>query len=309
MGEINYFEVFDVTEETVSQTEPPSGNAPGYGGQDGSRDIPEAEHVAKEKGSVRLDESRGKPVKRGKRVQSDEENARFAARRRERERQEASSLRSPPKEPPVFPGEAQREATPDYAGTAPRDGVTVTGQNAFSQEARRLPQTPGGEAAQAQQQPESGGPAYEEQLQRLRRAEAEAKAERDYAVDRSIRQRIETEVMEIGRLDPSVRSFEDLRNSPDYSRLGELVRSGISLVDAYKLTHFDRLQSSAAESARQTALNAREGKAHLQHLGGTGGDTAPAVPGEVLQAYRAIMPDLSAREIERHYQQYLEQMT
>lgn len=336
-GEINYFKVFDVAEgETAglaaesadSAAEPAgsaSGNAPEHGGQGLSReDSTGSVTRAKKTGGAQTEEIRPGAGQRQKRLQTDEENARFAARRREREaaarRQGQVKAAGPAGGPDaggtdgnaVVPGEFANSAA-DPAGSAAETGP-VDGQADARESAS---ETLGGSVQQPAEMPEPNAtvPAneppgdnetpYGEQLKQLRLAEAAARAERDFAVDRSVRQRIENEVSEIGRLDPSVRSFEDLRNSPDYARLGELVRSGISLVDAYKLTHFDRLRESAAMGARQAALNAREGKAHLQQLGGTGGDTPPAVPGEVLRAYRAIMPDLGVREIEQHYNQYL----
>lgn len=192
-------------------------------------------------------------------------------------------------------------STPDGQGAlrerpAEPLSVSTTESESFPFEEKTAPETV---------VPESRAAASQEQLLQLRQAEAAMRAERDYAVDRSIRQRIKSEVSEIGRLDPTVRSWEDIRNSSDYGRLGEMVKGGISLVDAYKLVHFDRLTQNAAAGARQAALNARSGKAHLQRLNGTGGETSGAVPGEVLRAYRAIMPELSTREIEQHYNQYL----
>lgn len=198
-------------------------------------------------------------------------------------------------------GTGKRGGTSDGQGAlrerpAEPSSVSTTESESFSFEEKTVP---------AAVVPESRAAASQEQLLQLRQAEAAMRAERDYAVDRSIRQRIESEVSEIGRLDPTVRSWEDIRNSSDYGRLGELVKGGISLVDAYKLVHFDRLTQNAAAGARQAALNARSGKAHLQRLNGTGGETSGAVPGEVLRAYRAIMPELSTHEIEQHYNQYL----
>lgn len=366
-GEINYYQVFDVAREA-----PPAEGAPDRAGDEASREVSAVEsegftaksadfaaksadfaaRANKKGGRLEGEKAAGESGKGG-RVQSDEENAHFAARRRERERRNSlASMARAPKEPgaavlPAGAGQAEkggalrrdskradtrpgRETPPGQAPGAPQGFVAEAGEK-FSggpavppiipaaSETHETPGRPGPEQPEPEQpgleptQPQVGSGALEEQFAQLQRnaqmlqqAEAAARTERDYAVDRSIRMRIESEVAEIGRLDPSVRSFEDIRNSPDYARLGELVKGGVSLVDAYKLTHFDRLTQNAAAGARQAALNARSGKAHLQRMDGTGGEAPPAVPGEVLRAYRAIMPELSTREIEQHYNQYLE---
>lgn len=328
-GEINYDQVFDVAREA-----PSAEGAPNRAGDGATREASAAESAdstarANKKGGRPKAEKAAGETGKGGRVQSDEENARFAARRRERERrnlqaspavpagagqaEKSGALRRDSSRADAGPG---KETSPGQAPGAPRGFLAEAGESVSGGPAEP-PAIPAASATQEMSgqlelgqpgsgRPQAGGAALEEQLAQLRQAEAAARAERDYAVDRSIRMRIEGEVAEIGRLDPSVRSFEDIRNSPDYARLGELVRGGISLVDAYKLTHFDRLTQNAAAGARQAALNARSGKSHLQRMDGTGGGAPPAVPGEVLRAYRAIMPELSAREIEQHYNQYLE---
>jgi len=289
-GEINYYEVFGVTKGEASPAESASGSAPEHGEEGVLREKSAAHTKEKDAAATDVAEA-GAGQRSGGRLQPAEKNARFAAGQRERERRDA--VRVP--------------AVPEDTGTADEQGELqekpVKASPALIPEDE--PVSFEGQTAPAQAMPENGAAAFETQLLQLRRAEAAARAERDYAVDRSIRQRIESEVTEIGRLDPAVRSWEDIRNTPGYERLGELVRGGVSLVDAYKLVHFDRLTGNAAAGARQAALNARNGKAHLQSLSGTGGETLPAVPGEVLRAYRAIMPELSVREIEQHYNQYL----
>lgn len=317
-GEMDYDQIFGVTEGEPAGS--PSPAAPVYGEAYDSR-VKDAGTVkpgesddsqASAAGSVtRAKEKDGaakETEKRNGRPQSPEENARFAARRRERERRAALKGRSPSASSQTAaaglrPEETARAETEEPA--AKPAGLSQD-ETALSAGPARMPGVPPEEAeprAQAggdggPETAEQAGPVLEEQLARLR-------AERDFAVDQSIRRRIDGEVAEIARLDPAVRSFEDIRSSEAYARVGELVQSGISLVDAYKLVHFDRLTGNAAATARQAALNAQSGRAHLQSLGGTGGETAPAVPGEVLRAYRAIMPELSAREIEQHYHQYL----
>lgn len=130
-------------------------------------------------------------------------------------------------------------------------------------------------------------------------------AQRDFAVDRSIRLSIESDIREIGRLDQSIRTYEDIKGSESYGKVLELVEKGNSLLDAYKLANFEKLTSSAASAQRQATLNSMQGKAHLRKMSGGMGELPVTVPAEIMREYRAIMPDLSDAEIQKHYNRYM----
>lgn len=71
-------------------------------------------------------------------------------------------------------------------------------------------------------------------------------------------------IEEIGKLDPNVKTAEDLYNAPYRQEIIEYSRQhNVSLLDAYKLTQFDSLLASRDDSSRQKAINQMKGKSHL----------------------------------------------
>lgn len=87
------------------------------------------------------------------------------------------------------------------------------------------------------------------------------------ALERADRQ-LDEQLRQIGRLDPAVARFEDLARMPDFARFDRLVRRGLDLVSAFKLTQYDRLMDRQVQAARQAALNAARSTGHLAPAGG-----------------------------------------
>jgi len=129
--------------------------------------------------------------------------------------------------------------------------------------------------------------------------EAAEKAERA-AREAAARVKMDEQLREIGALNPSIRSLEDLAKMPTYPRFYELVRRGNTLTDAFKLANYEALTQSAAAGARQAAVNAARSKGHLEQTRsrGTG---AVSVPAEVREQYKLFNPDATDEEIQRHY--------
>lgn len=114
---------------------------------------------------------------------------------------------------------------------------------------------------------------------------------------------ITRELEEIGQLDARIRSFHDLAHIPQFEQLLALVKKGNGLLDAYKLAAFDELAEKREAATRQKALNAFRSKAHLETTKIYG--TAPqAVPEEVAAQYRSLIPGITDRDIQAHYQTY-----
>lgn len=132
-----------------------------------------------------------------------------------------------------------------------------------------------------------------EETERARRIQKEAVLERAKA-------KAEQQVKEISRLDPSIKTMDDLAKMENYPAFYEKVKGGASLVDAFKLVNFDRLTGQAAAAAGQAARNAAKGKAHLDQTQSRGKGAAP-VPAEVREMYRMMNPDATEEEISKHY--------
>ena len=99
------------------------------------------------------------------------------------------------------------------------------------------------------------------------------------------------EVEEISKLDPSIKSVEDLANSPYRDELVAYCQQhNATLTDAYKVLQFSNLLSNNNDAARQQAINQMRGKSHLpsQTQGvETGNDDDVEVPAEIMGRWKS----------------------
>lgn len=88
-----------------------------------------------------------------------------------------------------------------------------------------------------------------------------------------MRRQVELEIAEIGKLDPAIRNAQDLANQPDYPEIYAKIEQGYTLIDAFRTVRFDQLRGGASV---QAALN-QAGKSHLNstQARGKGGVTVP----------------------------------
>lgn len=120
---------------------------------------------------------------------------------------------------------------------------------------------------------------------------------------------IDAELAEIHRLDGSVSGLADILKMDTGGAFRDAVRRGHSFLDAFKLANFDRLQNArqneAAQRAAQAARNSARSKDHLRASVGGGKEGAAAVPGDVMELYRQLMPKATDAEISGHYNRML----
>ena len=81
----------------------------------------------------------------------------------------------------------------------------------------------------------------------------------------------------------------------------DYVHRGMSLRDAYYLTHRQQLEQRAAEAGRRQALSEVRSKEHLSALGPVRGGGAAAVPPEELRWFRALNPEAKDADIQDYY--------
>lgn len=145
-------------------------------------------------------------------------------------------------------------------------------------------QTPAIQALKKQQEQQA---AADEQ-----RRQAEAKA------------RVDAELAEIHKMDPTISTVEDLLSMPSAKAFYDLVRKGNSFLDAYRLANFDRLQTARAEAARQQAMNNARGKDHLTGTGTPQGTGAATVPADEMRAFKLFNPTATEAEITAWYNKH-----
>lgn len=117
--------------------------------------------------------------------------------------------------------------------------------------------------------------------------------------------RIDAELAEIRKTDPSIHTMEDLLKSTKGKEIYELAKKGISLSQAYYLANRETIQQAMAESARQQAAKNTRGKQHLKATTGSAGDGQVSVPKAEMEMYRLLMPNATDAEIQAHYNKHI----
>lgn len=142
----------------------------------------------------------------------------------------------------------------------------------------------------------SANPAVQ-QMQRMAAEQEEAKRQ---AGQQAAKARIDAEIAEIGKLDPTIHEAGDLLKMPKAKEFYEYVRKGYTFLDAYRLSNFDQLTARTAEAARQQALTNARGKDHLTPSQQRGAGAA-SVPADEMEVFRAFNPGTTDAEIQDYY--------
>lgn len=141
-----------------------------------------------------------------------------------------------------------------------------------------------------------------QQAQALIEQNTEAQRQQAQAADKA---RIDNEIAEIGKLDPTIKGVTDLLNMPKAAEFKAYVDKGYSFLDAFKLTNMEAISTAKAERAKQEALNNSRGKDHMQAMGNSRGAGAAPVPSAQLEMFRRMNPGKSDAEIQKFYNNYL----
>ena len=216
------------------------------------------------------------------RRQSQEDNRRFAAMRRRAE-QEARDR-------------ASREGDAAIAAAGimdPRTGRPVRTRAEL-------------EACRAGGRAEKGGGLAPAEYRRPAGEPPEVKAARQalaYAQETEIHRKVEDQVRQISRMDPSIREKGDLSRLSCYEQMCRMVEKGYELADAYRVLNFDELLRRNEAAARQAALNSVSGKSHMAQRKPRG-EGGAYVPPDVAEEYRLFLPGITDAEIQAHYNRY-----
>ena len=109
-------------------------------------------------------------------------------------------------------------------------------------------------------------------------------------------------------LDPTKASEQDIINDPSYGQAIAYVQQhpGVRLSDAYKLVNFDKLKASSTAAAQQAAVNQAKSKSHLKAVSGSAGnDKDSDIPASELSKWQQMFPEKSAKELRATYNRSL----
>lgn len=112
----------------------------------------------------------------------------------------------------------------------------------------------------------------------------------------------------IARLDPSVKSMEDIAAMPTAEAFRGYVAKGLGLEEAFYMANRKAIEERKLTAARAAGVSAAASKGHLAPVGGGGQAETVEVPAEQRALYRELMPEATDAEILAAYKQYLKVM-
>jgi hypothetical protein len=115
---------------------------------------------------------------------------------------------------------------------------------------------------------------------------------------------IEEQVREVGKIDPDIRSAQDIEKSDRYPQILNYVNNNrLSIVDAYKLVYADKLNEKRTEAVKQQTINNARSQSHLKatESGAGSGDSLVNIPENQLAKWREFFPDKSEKELREIY--------
>lgn len=112
---------------------------------------------------------------------------------------------------------------------------------------------------------------------------------------------LEAQVQEICQLDSDIKGFQDLVACENFQQINDMVMSGYSLTDAYKIANFGKITQRKQAAATQRAINQAAGKSHMKQTGAAGSGNNISVPADVMSMYREMMPEATTEQIMAHY--------
>lgn len=115
---------------------------------------------------------------------------------------------------------------------------------------------------------------------------------------------IDGEIAKIHELDPSISTAEDLKNVENFADIDGYFQKGYSIFDSFRLANFDKLQKKSVNAVKQATINQIKSTSHLESMNGLsaeGNDNLAEIPRDELKAWREYYPDLSMKDLKKKY--------
>ena len=114
--------------------------------------------------------------------------------------------------------------------------------------------------------------------------------------------RLDAEMEEVKKLDPTVKSIDDVLKAQNSQEILAKINAGYSLIDAYKIVNFDKLTAQNTQASKQAAINAMRGKDHMTATGGvTDTSEGEDIPQNELAGWKRMFPEASEKELREKY--------
>lgn len=118
--------------------------------------------------------------------------------------------------------------------------------------------------------------------------------------------RLQSEFAEIQKLDPTIKTFDDI---PNMDSIQNMVVSGMSLLNAFKVANFDVLVERKAAGAKQNAINQMKGKSHMSGVDSLSNESSDVeIPEAEYRSLKEVFPDKSAADLKKLYNATLKKL-
>ena len=222
-------------------------------------------------------------------VQSDEDNAKYAAARREAERQSRMKQE-----------QIDRRFKEQFSGyTNPLTGQPIDGVESY------LAAIEAQNQLSMQEQLKNSGVDPNLINQVIQNNPVIRQAEELIAKQQEAEQQkmIDSELQEIYALDSTIKSPEDIIKMDNFEQFRGYVSKGYSFADAFKLANFSKLQQMNSDAVRQAAVNQARGVSHMTSTSSVSapGDNAVDIPANELSFWQECYPNLPMAELKKKY--------
>ena len=305
MGEIDYGALFgiDATGAEEQDVADPAADTTAQGENEQDVAAPAEQNTENTPADGAAEGGNDSSEEEGEAGQNAEQNAKFAAARRKAEAERDAAVEKAKAEAQAEAARVINEAFKNSGLVNPYTKQPITSKEEYDAYRQRYEAERKKAMMRKSGMSDADFDAFVQNLPEVREArEAKEQAEqaKREAQQAAAKVKVDEQLKEIGALDPSIRSMEDLAKMPTYAKFYERVKKGNTLTDAFKLANYDALTKGAAAGARQAALNAAQGKQHVGQTQ-TRGAGAVSVPAEVMEQYHAFNPDATEAEIRAHY--------
>lgn len=142
-------------------------------------------------------------------------------------------------------------------------------------------------------------PGVKEALDAAKASKASAAAAEQLANQSRYQADMAVQLAEIRKIDPGVKSIDDVIRMETGPKFAEYVRRGVSPVEAYKLANHDAIVQKARSAGAQAQRNAAAGKAHMKPAA-AGGKAGVEITDAIRANYRRFLPDITDEQIARY---------
>ena len=288
----------DLLQEAFAETNNGSGNS-GDGATSANAEAEAEETTTQDAGEQQQPEGAAQTQQKETKKQSKEENAVYAKARRQAE----AELKR-------YKEDFEKSIDADIASAGvidPYTGKPVTDKKAFDAYLQHLRENALENNAKAMGVSKEQLEALAEQHPSViaaKEAQRKAAAEKAAAEREAAHARFANDISEITKMNPDIKSFEDLSKLDRFDDIYGLIKDGYRPNHAYQIVYAEQLNQKIRENAEQAARNALTGKAHLTKAQ-VSGEGQKEVPESLMQTMRELMPGKSDAELRKRAIKYM----